>query len=134
MADCLGLMQRTEAEVQACLGSLASRREIDGDVWLVFSSRGVTFRVRCRDTGEGFRCASWTASFLHGFDTLAEIASAVGLWPAARPDESARSVNTPMVRRPLPCPDRSLVFSLTATIRDGLFTQIAVFDEAPDWL
>ena len=71
-----------------------------------------------------------TSPFL---DTLAEAASAVGLWPAAQPDEAAHSVLTPLVRRPLPCPEQSLVFSLTATIRDGRFTRISVFDEAPDW-
>lgn len=133
MKDCVGLIGLTEPQLQAHLGPPASRRETGGDVWFLFQSPGVTLRVRCRDKGDGSRCASWTASFADGFDTLAEVAAAVGLWPAAQPDEAARSALTPMVRRPLPCPEQSLVFSLTATIRDGRFTQISVFDEAPDW-
>ena len=133
MKDCVGLIGLTEPQLQAHLGWPASRREIGGDVWFVFQSPGVTLRVRCRDKGDGSRCASWTASFADGFDTLAEVASAVGLWPAAQPDETARSAITPMVRRHLPCPEQSLVFSITATIRDGRFTRISVFDEAPDW-
>ena len=133
MTDCGGLIGLTEPQLQAHLGRPSSSRNIDGDVWLVFRSPDVTVRVRCRDKGDGSRCAAWTASFPDGFETLAEATSAVGLWPAAQPDEAACTATTPMVRRPLSCPEQSLVFSLTATIRDGRFTRISVFDEAPDW-
>jgi hypothetical protein len=131
--DCIDLIGFTEHQLHAHLGSATSRREIGGDAWLIFQSPDMTLRVRCRDAGDGFRCASWTASFTDGFDTLAEAAAAVGLWPAAAPDATAVAVTTPLIRRCLPDPERSLVHSLTATVRAGRFTQIAVFDEPPDW-
>ncbi|TDI92903.1 MAG: hypothetical protein E2O75_02535 [Chloroflexi bacterium] len=134
MVDCVGLIGFTELQLRQHLGPAVSRREIGGDTWLVFRTSDVMLRIRCRDAGDGSRCASWTASFGEGFDTLAEAASAVGLWPAAKPDEIAGEVTTPLIRRPLPCLEQSLVCSLTATVRDGRFTKIAVFDEAPDWL
>ena len=134
MADCAGLIGLTELQLRDNFRSASSRREIGEDVWLIFQSSDLTLRVRCRDSGDGSRCASWTASFDEGFDTLAGAAAAVGLWPACEPDEVACETLTPLVRRSLPCPERSLVFSLTGTIRSGLFTQIAVFDESPDWL
>ena len=132
--DCAGLIGFTEDQLRDHLGSASSRREPGGDTWLVFRSSDLTLRVRCRDSGDGSRCASWTASFAEGFYSLAEAADAVGLWPASGPDEVAAEVTTPLIRRSLPCPERSLVYSLTATVRGGLFTQITVFDETPDWL
>ena len=131
--DCTGLIGLTELQLQAHLGLATSRREIGGDAWLVFQLPDVTLRVRCRDDGDGSQCASWTASFAGGFDTLAEAAGEVGLWPAAEPDEIAAVVETPLIRRALPDPERSVVHSLTATIRAGCFTQISMFDEPPDW-
>ncbi len=134
MSYCAGLIGFTEFELHNHFGTASSRREIGGDAWLIFRSSDLTLRVRCRNSGDGSRCASWTASFDEGFDTLASAAAAVGLWPACEPDEVAGEVRTPLIRRAIPCPERSAVFSLTATVRDGLFTQIAVFDETPDWL
>ena len=69
-----------------------------------------------------------------GFRHLSEAAGAVGLWPAAGPEEDAVQVGAPLVRRPLPCPESDRVYSFTATVRQGLFTGLSVFDEAPDWI
>jgi hypothetical protein len=93
-------------------------------------------RIRCAPNGDGrtLRVASWTASFETGFETLCGAARSVGLWPVAAPDESADCVQTPLVRRPLPCPATGTVYSFTATVRYGLFTRVSVFDEEPDWL
>ncbi|MFQ5529929.1 MAG: hypothetical protein ACE5FP_06210 [Gemmatimonadota bacterium] len=102
-------------------------------MWCVFSPAKLTCRVRFRDEGNGTRCASWTTSFPHGYGTLAEAADALGLWPAAGPDQAADATTTPLVRRPLPTSDSSTVHSLTATVRNGRFIQVSVFDEAPDW-
>ncbi len=133
MVNCVGLIGFTELQLETRLGSPISRREISGDVWLVFRFPGLTLRARCRDDGDGARCASWTVSFLEGVATLAEAAASVGLWPEAGPDEAAEAVKTPLIRRSLPCTEHSLVYSLTAAVRANRFTQIAVFDEAPDW-
>jgi hypothetical protein len=65
---------------------------------------------------------------------LSEAAAAVGLWPAAGPEEEAADLVVPLVRRPLACPASGTTHSLTATVRQGRFTAVSVFDEAPDWL
>ncbi len=133
MTDCSGLIGLTEPQLADRLGQPATRRETGDDVWCVFAPGDLTCRVRLRTDADGTRCASWTASFALGYPTLASALSEVGLWPAAGPDERADLATTPLVRRPLPEPERSGVHSLTATIRNGLVTQVSVFDEAPDW-
>lgn len=133
MTDCSGLIGLTEPQLADRLGPATTRRESGQDVWCVFTPAAFTCRVRLRTGVDGRRCASWTASFALGHSTLASALSEVGLWPAAGPDQRADLTRTPLVRRPLPDPANSAVYSLTATIRNGLFTQVSVFDEAPDW-
>ena len=134
--DCAGLIHLSEGELESRLGEPATRRRVGSDTWLIFSSNGLDVRVRCEPAEDGRtnRVASWTASFHPGYDTLAQAARAVGLWPIAAPDLPADQVFEPLVRRPLPCPVRGAVYSLTALVRGGCFTQLSVFDEEPDWL
>lgn len=134
--DCAGLIHLSEGELESRLGEPATRRRVGSDTWLIFSAEGLDVRVRCEpaDDGSTSRVASWTASFKPGYDTLAQAARAVGLWPIAAPDLPADQVYEPLVRRPLPCPVRGTVYSLTALVRGGCFAQLSVFDEAPDWL
>lgn len=127
-----------EAEVRGRLGEPVARRSAAGDVWLVFDAPPGRVRVRCRDDGTSPpRVASWTLTFDTPYDNLSEAARAVGLWPAVTPDEAAIDVDRPLVRRPLRVTTRGDgdgVLSLTATIRDGRFDRLSVFDEPPDWL
>lgn len=102
-------------------------------MWLVFTSPGLTLRVRCSGAGS-VRVASWTARFECGYRWLSDAAGALGLWPAAAPDQDASQVSEPLVRRAIPCRDSGRVCSMTASVRGPLITQISVFDEAPDWL
>ncbi len=136
MGDCAGLIGLCEAELTSRLGEPVTRRIVGSDAWLIFDSHELQLRIRCAPNGDGrtLRVASWTASFEGGFETLAAAARSVGLWPVAAPDISADTVTEPLVRRPLPCPARGTVYSLTATVRDGQFTRLSVFDEEPDWL
>lgn len=133
MEECARLIGLDEREIGERLGTALSRTRTGESVWLVFRSRDVNLRVRCEGPDPS-RVASWTATFARGYGTLQEAARALGLWPAVAPDESAAEVGAPLIRRSLPCPASNLVFSLTATVRGGLITQISVFDEAPDWL
>ena len=133
MTSCDGFIGLSEREVVRRVGSPSTRREVDGDTWLVYGSGGMGLRIRLAGPVPP-RVASWTASFESGFRLLSEAAGSVGLWPAAAPDEDASRVATPLVRRPLPCDESGRVHSLTATVRGGLFTGLTVFDEAPDWL
>ena len=133
MASCDGLLGLTEQEVVRRLGEPSARREIDLDRWLVFRSNEMSLRIRLAGTDPP-RVASWTASLATGYRHLSEAAGAVGLWPAAAPDEEASRVATPLVRRLLPCAETDRVYSFTATVRSGLFTAVSVFDEAPDWI
>lgn len=108
-------------------------------MWLGFDTPPGHLRVRCRaGTSEVPAVASWTVSFRTPHDTLAGAAGAVGLWPAAAPDVAAADVSRPLVRRPLRVPSRDGghgdVLSMTATVRQGRFDRLSVFDEAPDWL
>jgi hypothetical protein len=134
--DCVGLIHLSEGELESRLGSPSLRRRVGSDTWLIFSTNNIDLRVRCEPAADGrtSQVASWTASFQPGYDTLGEAARAVGLWPAAAPDLPADQLGEPLVRRPLPCPVRGAVYSLTALARDGRFTQLSVFDEEPDWL
>jgi len=136
MADCTGLLGLDESELASRLGPATSRRDVAGDLWLIFASAGLSLRVRCaaRAPGETPRIASWTASFERGHASLEQAARAVGLWPVAAPDQEARAVTAPLIRRPLPCPATGDVYSMTATVRHGRITQVSVFDESPDWL
>jgi hypothetical protein len=134
--DCAGLITLSQPEVEARLGRPGKRRVVGGDTWLMFESPEMQFRIRCSSAGHAAMptVASWTATFRTGHASLAEAARSVGLWPAAAPDVLAREVTAPLVRRALPCPVRRRVYSLTAGIRQGLFTTVSVFDEEPDWL
>lgn len=132
MDSCDGLVGLPESELIERFGTPAARRAIGTDTWLTFGSKEMGLRVRL--AGDPPQVASWTASFTPGFRLLSEAARAVGLWPAASPDEEARRVTAPLVRRPLACPASDRVHSLTATVRSGLFTAVSVFDEPPDWL
>lgn len=128
-----------EAEVCGRFGEPVARRSAAGDVWLVFDAPPGRVRVRCRDDGVSApRVASWTVTFDAPYGSLAEAARAVGLWPAVHPDVAAIDVDRPLVRRPLRVTTRgdggAGVLSLTATIRDGRFDRLSVFDEPPDWL
>lgn len=133
MVSCHGLVGLPEQELVDRFGEPSARRAVGSDPWLVFRSKEMNLRIRLAGSDPP-RVASWTASFDTGFRHLSGAARAVGMWPAARPDEDASQVGAPLVRRPLPCPDSGRVYSLTATIRHGLFTALSVFDEAPDWI
>ena len=133
MKPCDGLIGLREDELVRRLGEPGTRRIIGSNAWFVFPAPDVTLRVRCSG-GPTSRVASWTATFAAGHARLRDAARALGLWPAAAPDEDANSVDAPLVRRPLPVSGSDSVHSLTATIRDGVITQISVFDEPPDWL
>lgn len=133
MASCDGLVGLTEEELIPRFGEPSARRDVGSDAWLVFRSKEMSLRIRLAGMDPP-RVASWTTSFDTGFRHLSDAAGAVGLWPAAGPEEDAARVGAPLVRRPLPCPDSNRVYSLTATVRQGLFTALSVFDEAPDWI
>lgn len=133
LTDCSALIGMTEEELSRHLGRSATRRAAGSDTWLVFDFPDLSVRVRCTG-GETARVASWTASFSVGHARLRDAASAVGLWPAAEPDEEAARCELPLIRRPFRYAGSGLVHSLTATVRQGLVTAISVFDEAPDWL
>lgn len=133
MTSCDGLVGLSEQELIRRFGDPSVRRGVGADTWLVFGSTDVALRVRLAGSTPP-RVASWTASFETGFPLLSEAARAVGLWPAAAPDQEATAVGTPLVLRPLTCPASGQVHSLTATVSHGLFTAVSVFDEPPDWL
>ncbi|MGB5527229.1 MAG: hypothetical protein WBO43_02090 [Gemmatimonadota bacterium] len=133
MASCDGLVGLTEEELIRRFGEPSARRAVGSDTWLVFGSKEMSLRIRLTGTDPP-RLASWTISFDTGFRHLSDAAGAVGLWPAAGPDEDAARVGAPLVRRPLPCRDSDRVYSFTATVRHGLFAALSVFDEAPDWI
>lgn len=133
MASCNGLVGLPEQELIQRFGEPSARREVGTDAWLVFKSKEMSLRIRLAGSDPP-RVASWTASFDTGFRHLSEAAGAVGLWPATGPEEDAAQVSAPLVRRPLPCPESDRVYSFTATARQGLFTGLSVFDEAPDWI
>jgi len=133
MASCDGLVGLTEQELIRRFGEPSARRDVGSDAWMVFRSKEMSLRIRLAGTDPP-RVASWTTSFDTGFRHLSDAAGAVGLWPAAGPEEDATRVGAPLVRRPLPCPDSDRVYSLTATVRQGLYTALSVFDEAPDWI
>lgn len=137
------LIGASEAEVRKRLGEPVARRSGGGEVWLVFDAPPGRLRMRCRDDGTALpRVASWTVTFASPHHNLSGAARAVGLWPAAGPDVAAGDVDRPLVRRPLRVATRGDVvdgevgefLSLTATIREGRFDRLSVFDEAPDWL
>lgn len=130
---CQGLIGLSEAELLARLGSPAARRRAEDSIWLVFETRDVRMRVRCRP-GPPAHVASWTASFAIGQATLAEAASRLGLWPAAGPDEQPALSGARLLRRPLACPRSGRTWSLTATVRQARITAISVFDESPEWI
>lgn len=135
--DCRGLIDLDEAVLVERFGSPTSRRDGAREAWLVFETPVLVLRARlarpaARATAP--RLASWTASFADGFETLREAAGALGLWPAAAPDASARDLDLPLVRRALAAPGDGAVHSLTATVRSGRFVAVSVFDEAPEWI
>lgn len=128
-----GLVGLPEEDLIERLGQPSARRDVGSDAWLVFRSKQMMLRIRLTGADPP-RVASWTTSFDAGFQRLSEAAGAVGLWPAAGPEEDAARVAAPLVRRRLPCPQSDRVYSFTATVRQGLFTALSVFDEAPDWI
>ncbi len=133
LASCDGLIGLPEHELVQFFGEPTARRVTGGDTWLVFGSAELTMRVRC--TGlDPSRVVSWTATFENGHRLLSDAARSVGLWPAAQPEEDAATVGVPLIRRPMPCADSGSVRSFTATVRGGRITQVAMFDEPPDWL
>lgn len=132
--DCSALIGLDESGLVARLGPPTTRRRIGADLWLIHTAADVSLRVRCATVAGGSpRVSSWTATFRDGYPALAGAARALGLWPVAAPDEDAAAVSAPLIRRPLDGPDGDATGSLTATVRGGRFTQISVFDEAPDW-
>ena len=112
------------------LGLPVADRIIGQDRWLNYEPALGRLRVRLSAATGGV--ASWTLELAVGAHSLQQAADAVGLWPAAAPDEVADSLTVPLVRRPLR-PSSGKTYSLTASIRSGLFTSLCVFDEEPDW-
>jgi hypothetical protein len=126
-------------EVTAWLGAPAAARDIGGDAWQVYELEQGSLRLRWTPAGGGVaeaRIASWTLTLAEPASSLREATEPLGLWPAAAPDATAGEVRTPLVRRSLPAgrPGSGPLQTLTATVRYGAFTQVSVFDEAPDWL
>lgn len=135
--DCRGLIDLDEAALVEQFGSPTSRRDGAREAWLVFEVPALVLRARLARPAEGTavpHVASWTASFADGFETLREAAGALGLWPDAAPDASARDLDVPLARRALAAPGGEAVHSLTATVRGGRFVAVSVFDEAPEWI
>lgn len=133
LSDLLGL---SEIELSERLGHAETRTTQGGELWLVHETPHGRLRLRCSRAGPDAvpRVASWTLSLRRGRETLRSATEALGLWPAAAPDVTASALDVPLARRPLPAPGGAALHSLTATVRDGRFTRISVFDEAPDWL
>ena len=132
----IDLIGSGEAELEAHFGTPTARRASEDELWLVFETALGRLRLRCRRPSGGMTgAASWTLCLSEPADTLAAAAGRVGLWPAAAPDAAAADVAEPLVRRVLTPPEgASGLHSLTATIRDGRFTHLSVFDEPPDWV
>jgi len=118
-------------ELRAELGAPEAEHRQDDDTWLIFRSPSLVLRVRCSGAPEPV-AGSCTATFTVPSATLEEAAKPLGLWPACEPDEAADAVGTPLLRRGLTGPGGELL-SMTATVRNGGFTQVTVFDEEPDW-
>ncbi len=133
MTSCDGLVGLAEDDLTRRFGESTSRRTLGPDTWVVFASEKMSLRIRL--TGDPVpKVASWTASFAIGFRHLSDAARTVGLWPAAGPEEDASGITLPLVRRALPCSGSDRMYSLTATVRQGRFKALSVFDEDPDWL
>ena len=121
--DLLGA--RAEAALER-FGQPVADRRAGRDRWLVFEGPGGSLRLRARPRrpGASARIRSWTATFRHGFDTLADALRALGLEEPAPP---------PGVLR-LPLRDAAgRVHSLTASTRDGRVRSVSGFDEPPEW-
>ena len=118
-------------ELRAKLGVPdVEQRQNDG-IWLIFRLPSFDLRVVC--TGdEPPIVSSCSASLRIPRATLAGATESLGLWPASRPDEAAETVVAPLVRRSL-SDQRGGFLSMTATVRNGSFTQVTVFDEEPEW-
>jgi len=118
-------------ELCAELGSPDVQHRQASGVWLIFRLEACDLRIVC--TGDGSPVASsCTASLRNPGPTLSEATVSLGIWPDCQPDERADAVLEPLVRRSLSDPSGG-VLSMTATVRNGLFTQVTVFDEEPDW-
>ncbi len=113
------------------LGLPLADRMIGQDRWLIYEPAPGRLRVRLSAATD--RVASWTLELAVGASSLQQAVGAAGLWPAAAPDEEAEPLTVPLVRRPLQAASGE-TYSLTASIRGGLFTSLCVFDEEPDWL
>lgn len=133
LSDLIGM---NEARLESRLGAPDARHTAGADLWLVFETPAGRLRVRCHPVGGGPpRVASWTLGLAVPAATLREATEPLGLWPSAGPDVGAAAVAEPLVRRALAAAHEAAeVHSLTATIRDGRFTHVSVFDEPPDWL
>jgi len=132
-AHCDGLIGLPETHLVERFGPATTRRVGRDEVWLVFTADRLSLRVRCAGA-EAPHVASWSARFDRGFRRLSDATRALGLWPAAAPEEDASTVVEPLIRRALRCRDSQRLYSLTATVQGGLITRISVFDEPPDWL
>ena len=118
-------------ELCAELGSPDVEHRQASGVWLIFRLESCDLRIVC--TGDGSPVASsCTASLRNPGPTLSEATVSLGIWPDCQPDARADAVAEPLVRRSLSDP-RGGVLSMTATVRNGRFTQVTVFDEEPDW-
>ena len=134
--DCSELVGLSESELSDRFGAPKSRAGTAGALWLVHETDQGQVRLRLSrtDPESEARVASWTLNLRRGRDTLRQATEALGLWPAAAPDVAASDLDLPLARRPLPAPGGERMHSLTASIRQGRFTRVSVFDEAPDWL
>lgn len=132
----LELRGMLRAPAERLLEALPAEAETDrrrrGERWLVFELSGMSLRVRCEETEEGERVASWTATFREPAASLREAAECLGLWPELAPDADGAGGGS-MLRRPLPSEDGEAVHSVTASVRDGGVAQVTAFDEPPDW-
>ncbi len=99
--------------------------------WLIYGLPVGRLRLRFSPGTGGV--ASWTLELAVGAHSLQQAVEAVGLWPAAAPDEEAESLTVLLVRRPLRTSSGE-THTLTVSIRNGRFTRLCVFNEEPDWL
>lgn len=128
-----GLVGAAEEAARERLGPPAAERPADPGRWMVWEGEGWRLRLRTGPTAEDSRVATWSLTWTAGRQTLRAAVEPLGLWPAAEPDVAAGELDAPLARRGLEGPSGRVDRSMTATVRDGSFVRVAVFDEPPEW-
>jgi len=126
------LIGKTVDALRDSLGPPDVEHRQGDDTWLIFRTPDFDLRIRCAGAPDPI-ARSCTATLTEPAATLARATARLGLWPTSQPDVTASTVDAPLVRRALPGSAGEL-FSLTATVRAGHFSQVTVFDEEPEWM